>query len=516
MDDRRERVDGVAVQEDVDLDEVCGLLAVGLVVERRVALGARLQRVEEVEDDLGQRQRVADLDPVLAEVVEAALDAATRLAQLEDGADVLGGRQDRAAHHRLVHLGDLALGVLRRVGDDVLAAVLHDDAVDHVGGRRDEVKVELALETLAHDLHVQQAEEADPEAEAERGRTLGLVGQRRVVELQLLERLAQFVEVVAVDRIEAGVDHRVGVPVATQVGLCRAVFEGDGVADAGLAHVLHAGDQVADLADAEGIRLDWLGRDDADLEQFVGRLRRHHPDALAVVEFAVDHADIGDDAAVGVVDGVEDQRARRGRRVADRRRDLFHDCVEQFRDALAGLAGDPQHVVGVAADDAREFLGVLLGVGAGQVDLVQHGDDVQVGLERQVQVRQRLRLDALSGVDEQDRALARLQRAGHLVGEVDVAGGVDHVEDVHDAVLGPGHPHGLGLDGDAALALDLHPVQVLGAHLPRVDHLGQLQHAVGKGRLAMIDVGDDAEVADDRRVGLTWARCWHRFPRGRR
>ncbi len=47
---------------------------------------------------------------------------------------------------------------------------------------------------------------------------------------------------------------------------------------------------------------------------------------------------------------------------------------------------------------------------------------VQVAVQRQVQVGQRLRLDALGGVDQQHRALAGLQRARHLVGEVDVAG----------------------------------------------------------------------------------------------
>src|SRR3712207_7051495 len=40
-----------------------------------------------------------------------------------------------------------------------------------------------------------------------------------------------------------------------------------------------------------------------------------------------------------------------------------------------------------------------------------------------------LRLDALGGVDEEDGALAGGQRTGHLVGEVDVSRGVDHVQE---------------------------------------------------------------------------------------
>jgi len=46
---------------------------------------------------------------------------------------------------------------------------------------------------------VQQAEEAAAEAEAERAGGLGLVGQRRVVQLEPLEGVAQRRVVVAVD-----------------------------------------------------------------------------------------------------------------------------------------------------------------------------------------------------------------------------------------------------------------------------------------------------------------------------
>ena len=91
-----------------------------------------------------------------------------------------------------------------------------DDLVDHVGRGRDQVEVELALEPLADDLHVQQAEEAAAEAEAERAGGLRLVGERGVVELQLVERVAQRRVVVAVDRVEPGEHHRVGVLVAAE------------------------------------------------------------------------------------------------------------------------------------------------------------------------------------------------------------------------------------------------------------------------------------------------------------
>ena len=89
-------------------------------------------------------------------------------------------------------------------------------AVLDVRRGRDERQVVLALEPLADDLHVQQAEEAAPEPEAERARRLGLVRERRVVEPQPLERLAQVGVLVAVDGIQAAEHHRLRIAVALE------------------------------------------------------------------------------------------------------------------------------------------------------------------------------------------------------------------------------------------------------------------------------------------------------------
>jgi hypothetical protein len=58
------------------------------------------------------------------------------------------------------------------------------------------------------------------------------------------------------------------------------------------------------------------------------------------------------------------------------------------------------------------------------------------------------------------------------------------------------HAHGVELDGDAALTLEVECVQHLRLHFPLLQRTRLLDQSVGERRLPMIDMGDDAEVAD--------------------
>ena len=87
----------------------------------------------------------------------------------------------------------ISLGSGQREGlsTSIDRAVGQRDAVAHAGRGGDQVEVVLALQPLLDDLHVQQAEEAAAEAEAQRHRTFRLEEERRIVEPQLFQRLAQ-------------------------------------------------------------------------------------------------------------------------------------------------------------------------------------------------------------------------------------------------------------------------------------------------------------------------------------
>ena len=179
------------------------------------------------------------------------------------------------------------------------------------------------------------------------------------------------------------------------------------------------------------------------------------------MEAAVDDADERDDAAVLVVGGVEDERARRRVRVALWRR---------IRSTIASSTSSTPSPVFAEMRKTRSALsptssatssGGRVRVRLRKVDLVHDRDDLQVVLDRQVGVRERLRLDALGRVHDEQRALARLERARHLVREVHVARRVDQVQ----LVALPLDADGLRLDRDPALALEVHRVEHLLAHL---------------------------------------------------
>jgi hypothetical protein len=63
----------------------------------------------------------------------------------------------------------------------------------------------------------------------------------------------------------------------------------------------------------------------------------------------------------------------------------------------------------------------------------------------------------------------------------------------------------VGLDRNAALAFKVHGVKDLFPGFPFGDGSGEVQKAIGKGRFAMVDMGDDAEIANalDRVVQKT-------------
>ena len=217
----------------------------------------------------------------------------------------------------------------------------------------------------------------------------------------------------------------------------------------------------------------------------------------------------GDTARVG---GVFERRDEHLRRTLDHGRfgNLVDDGVEQRDDRIGRLVPLVRHpaLFGRAVD--RLVVELLLGgverehevedlfvhhlrAAVGLVHLIDHHDRLLAQRQRLLQHEARLGHRALEGVHEQQHAVAHVQHALHLAAEVGVARGVDDV----DLVVLIDDRDVFREDRDASLALQVVIVQnefaalfgVVAQDMPRQNHL------VHEGRLAVIDVGDDRDVA---------------------
>ena len=83
-----------------------------------------------------------------------------------------------------------------------------------------------------------------------------------------------------------------------------------------------------------------------------------------------------------------------------------------------------------------------------------------------------------------------------------MTGGVDQIEGIDLPVLRLiVDRDSVGFDGDAAFPFQIHIVEHLIFHLPQADGIGFFQYAVGKSTLAVVNVGDNAEIAN----GFLWS-----------
>ena len=345
---------------------------------------------------------------------------------------------------------------------------------------------------------MQHPEEAAAEAEAEGDGALRLEGERGVVELQFLQRVAQVGVFAAVLGVDAAVDHRPRLLIAGQGLGCGARGLRHRVSHARVRHVLDAGREIAHVPGGELLTgLQARGAQVADLDDLVHRAGGHELDVHVLLYPPVEEAEQDDDAAEGVVLAVEDERAERGVRVALRGRYAADYRLRHGGDVDAVLGRDLRRVLGRYAYYVLDLLFCARHVRRRQVDLVYHRQYLQVVVQRHIGVGQGLRLHALARVHHQQRALAGGQRAADLIAEVHVPRRVDEVERVLLAVLRlVCEAHGAGLYRYAALALEVHIVEYLALHLPLVHRAAELDQPVGERALAVVDVRDDRKVPD--------------------
>ena len=260
------------------------------VIEGRVAAGRGLEPVEEIEHDLGQRQVVLQRH-LAAEKQHFLLHPALLAAQGQDRAYVIRRHQDIGGDDGFTQLGNAVLGrQLGRIVDVDHGPVGEQQLIDDGRGAGDEIEVVLALQALLHDVHVQQPQESATKSETQRRRHLGLEMQRRIVELELLERIAELLVVVGTDGEHSCKDARLHLLESCERLFGRVVLQGNGVAHRGSVDFLDAGHDESDFPRVQGLSGHGLGREAAQPVYLVTAAGGHDADLGARVQRTIHDA----------------------------------------------------------------------------------------------------------------------------------------------------------------------------------------------------------------------------------
>ena len=176
---------------------------------------------------------------------------------------------------------------------------------------------------------------------------------------------------------------------------------------------------------------------------------------------------------------------------------MSHHGLQDLVDADTFLGRTQDGQIRVEAQFPVDLVFDHVHVRRGQVNFVDHRNDGQIVLHGQVEVGQGLGLHPLGGVHHQEHAFAGSQGPADLIGKIHVSRGVDKVQVVLLPILSLiRQGNGIAFDGYAAFTLDVHGVEDLIPELPFPHHTGVLDQAVGQSGLAVVNMGDDAEVAD--------------------
>ena len=224
---------------------------------------------------------------------------------------------------RIVHLLHIAMLVIYQVR--------------YVRNSGDDVHIELAVETLLHNLHVEQTEEAATESKAKSYGRLGRKGQRSVVKLQFLQRSTKVLILARVNRIDTGEHHRLHFLESGNGFLARTVYVSDGIAHLHLRSVLDAGDDIAHLTGAKHLTRHHIHLEHANLVGFIFHARIEELHLVALANLSALNLEVGNDATERVEHGVEDKRLQRCLLVTRGMRNTLHDGTQHVLHAFAGL-----------------------------------------------------------------------------------------------------------------------------------------------------------------------------------
>ena len=426
VDQGAQSVNAVAVQHDVQFDQVGRFVFVWEVIERCVTAGNGLEFVVKVKNNFSEWHAETELDAVRGQVDLVTQYSTLLDAEVHDLTDVLAFGDDLCLDEWLLYVVEVVrFGQVGRVVDNVLLAVLGEGVVTHVGDGGDNRHVKFPFEPLLDDFHVEHAQEATAEPEPQGCRRFRFEYEGGVIELEFFHRGAKLFVVLGVHGVNARKDHGLDILKPFYAILTRIFFERDGVSDLDFTSVFDAGNDVAYVAGCHFLTRLQVHSEHPNFIGLVFAIGGKKLDLIAFFEAAVEDAVIGDDAPKGVVNAIKNHGLQRGLWIAFGRRYAFHDCLEDVFHAQTGLSAGRNDIVHGTADEVHDLIAYHFRVGRVQIHFIQDWNNLQIVFKGEVQVRNGLSLNALRSIYDEQRTFACCNGTRHFVTEVYVSGGVD-------------------------------------------------------------------------------------------
>ena len=138
----------------------------------------------------------------------------------------------------------------------------------------------------------------------------------------------------------------------------------------------------------------------ANFFYFVSGSVGHKFDDIAAFDSSLEYSAVNNRAAERIVFGVENQSGQRIVGAALGRRYALDDGFENFFDPDAFLGGAFDMREGIKPQFRINFFENPVNVGGWKIYFIDHRNDFQIVLQRQIEIGQRLRLHTLGGINQ--------------------------------------------------------------------------------------------------------------------
>ena len=258
--------------------------------------------------------------------------------------------------------------------------------VRNVRHRSNHIHIKLTVQALLHNLHVEQSEETTTEAKTQSQRRFRLESQRRVIQLQLLQRRTEIFKILRFNRINSGKYHRLhflktGNSLFTRTGNMR-----NGISHFHLFGSLDTGNNISYIS-----RTKFVTRHHIHFQHpyFIGIILFSRIEELHLVSLAnhtVFDLEIGYNSAERIKYRVENQSLQRSLFISFRMRDPLNHSRQYLFHSHPRFAGRTDYFLPFAAQQFNDLIFHFFGIGTRHVTFINHRNNLKVMLNGHIQI----------------------------------------------------------------------------------------------------------------------------------